>query len=81
MPRVVHATASGKTSWAGFAREIAETIGMRPDSVKEISTAEFPTAAKRPAWSVLDNSSDLLTPIGDWRERWQEAAPEVLRGI
>lgn len=81
MPRVVHATASGKTSWAGFAKEIAQSIGMRADSVKEISSAEFPTAAKRPAWSVLDNSSDVITPIGDWRERWRVAAPEVLREI
>jgi dTDP-4-dehydrorhamnose reductase len=81
MPKVVHATASGKTSWAGFAKEIAETIGMRADSVIEITAAEFPTPAKRPAWSVLDNSSDVLIPIGDWRERWRVAAPEVLRGI
>lgn len=81
MPRVVHATSSGITSWAGFAREIAESIGMRANSVEEISSDEFPTAAKRPAWSVLDNSSDVLTPIGDWRERWHVAAQEVLRGI
>lgn len=81
MPRVVHATASGKTSWAGFAKEIAETIGLSPNSVTEISTAEFPTSAKRPTWSVLDNSSDVLTPIGDWRERWHVAAQEVLKGI
>jgi dTDP-4-dehydrorhamnose reductase len=81
MPKVVHATASGKTSWAGFAREIAESIGMRADTVKEISTAEFPTPAKRPVWSVLDNSSDVFIPIGDWRERWRVAAPEVLREI
>jgi dTDP-4-dehydrorhamnose reductase len=81
MPKIVHATASGKTSWAEFAKEVAQSIGLSSNSVKEISTAEFPTPAKRPAWSVLDNSSDVLTPIGDWRERWQEAAPEVLRGI
>lgn len=81
MPKIVHATASGKTSWAEFAKEVAQSIGLSPDLVKEISSAEFPTPAKRPAWSVLDNSSDVLTPIGDWRERWQEAAPEVLRGI
>jgi dTDP-4-dehydrorhamnose reductase len=81
MPRIVHATASGKTSWAGFAKEIAETIGLSANSVQEISSAHFPRPAKRPAWSVLDNSSEVLTPIGDWRERWQEAAPEVLRGI
>jgi len=81
MPQIVHATASGKTSWAGFAKEIAQSIGIGTDSVVEISSAEFPTAAKRPAWSVLDNSSDLITPIGDWRERWHVAAPEVLKGI
>jgi dTDP-4-dehydrorhamnose reductase len=81
MPKIVHATASGKTSWAEFAKEVAQSIGLSSMSVKEISTAEFPTPAKRPAWSVLDNSSDVLTPIGDWRERWQVAAPEVLRGI
>jgi dTDP-4-dehydrorhamnose reductase len=81
MPKIVHATASGKTSWAEFAKEVAQTIGLSSDLVKEISSTEFPTAAKRPAWSVLDNSSDVLTPIGDWRERWQEAAPEVLQGI
>lgn len=81
MPRIVHATASGKTSWAGFAKEIAQSTGLSVDSVAEISSADFPTAAKRPAWSVLDNSSDVITPIGDWRERWYVAAPEVLRGI
>jgi dTDP-4-dehydrorhamnose reductase len=78
MPRVVHATASGKTSWAGFTQEIAESIGMSASSVEEISSAEFPTAANRPSWSVLDNSSDVIAPIGDWRERWRVAAPEVL---
>lgn len=81
MPKIVHATASGKTSWAEFAKEVAQSIGLSSNSVKEISTAEFPTPAKRPAWSVLDNSSDVLTPIGDWRERWREAAPEVLRNL
>jgi len=81
MPKIVHATASGKTSWAEFAKEVAQSIGLSSDSVLEISTVEYPTPAKRPAWSVLDNSSDVLTPIGDWRERWQEAAPVVLREI
>lgn len=81
MPRIVHAVSSGKTSWADFAKEVAISIGLNTDSIVEITSEEFPTPAKRPAWSVLDNSSDLLTPIGDWRERWREAAPEVLRGI
>ena len=81
MPRVVHAVSSGKSSWADFAKEVALSLGLSADSIEEISSQEFPTAAKRPAWSVLDNSSDVLKPIGDWRERWREAASEVLRGI
>ena len=81
MPRIVHAVSSGKATWADFAKEVALSIGLSEDSIEEISSAEFPTPAKRPAWSVLNNSSDVLEPIGDWRLRWREAAPEVLRGI
>ena len=81
MPKIVHAVSSGKASWADFAREVAISVGLGADSIIEISSKEYPTAAKRPAWSVLDNSSDVLTPIGDWRQRWHEAATEVLRGI
>lgn len=81
MPRIVHAVSSGQATWVDFAKEVALSVGLREDSIEEISIDEFPTAAKRPAWSVLDNSSDVLQPIGDWRERWRVAAPEVLRGI
>lgn len=81
MPRIVHAVSSGKASWSEFAKEVATSLGLSTDSIFEISSEEFPTAAKRPAWSVLDNLSDVLKPIGDWRERWHLAAPEVLRGI
>lgn len=79
-PKIVHAVASGKTSWAEFAIEIANSLGyLGRDVVNEVPTSFFPTLAKRPAWSVLDNSSQLVEPIGDWRERWRVAAPEVLR--
>jgi dTDP-4-dehydrorhamnose reductase len=81
MPRIVHAVSSGKASWADFASEVATSVGLTAESIVEISSEEFPTAAKRPVWSVLDNSSDVMKPIGDWRERWRLAAPEVLRGI
>ena len=81
MPRIVHAVSSGQATWADFAKEVAKSKGMAENSIEEISSAEYPTPAKRPAWSVLDNSSSVLAPIGDWRERWRVAAPEVLRGI
>jgi dTDP-4-dehydrorhamnose reductase len=72
-PKIVHAVASGKTSWFEFAREI---VGDYP--IEPVSSAEFITPAKRPSYSVLDNSSDLVTPIGDWRVRWVDAKSGVL---
>jgi dTDP-4-dehydrorhamnose reductase len=76
---IVHAVASGYGSWFDFAREIA---GALPDGEKyflsPVSTDEFPTAAKRPAFSALDNSETKGPIIGDWHERWRIAAPRVL---
>jgi dTDP-4-dehydrorhamnose reductase len=74
-PKIVHAVSSGKTSWFEFAKEI---VGDYP--IEPVLSAEFVTPAKRPGYSVLDNSSDVVTPIGDWRERWQVAKSEVLLG-
>jgi dTDP-4-dehydrorhamnose reductase len=78
-PQIVHGVSSGIATWAEFAEEVASFLGLDPDEVVEsVSSAEYATAAVRPKWSILDNSSDLLKPIGDWRERWRVAAAEVL---
>lgn len=82
MPRIVHGVASGVATWAEFAGEVAQALGRDPDDVVvPVSSTEYPTPAVRPKWSVLDNSSDLLMPIGDWRERWRVAADEVLASL
>ncbi|MCG7899171.1 MAG: dTDP-4-dehydrorhamnose reductase [Candidatus Thiodiazotropha weberae] len=52
---VYHLTNSGETSWYGFAREILELSG-ESCSLLPIATHEYPTPARRPAYSVLDNS-------------------------
>lgn len=75
-PDVVHAVSSGKTSWFGFAKEI---VGEYP--IEPVSSSEFVTPAKRPSYSVLDNSNSQVTPIGDWRERWKAAKSDVLEGL
>lgn len=78
-PKIVHAVASGKASWAEFAVEIANSQGLiGGDVVTPITSSEYQKLARRPAWSVLDNSSDFIEPIGDWRERWMVAADQVL---
>jgi dTDP-4-dehydrorhamnose reductase len=75
-PNIVHAVSSGRGSWYEFAKEI---VGDYP--VEPVNSGEFVTAASRPKFSVLDNASDLVTPIGDWRDRWLVAKKEVLEGI
>jgi dTDP-4-dehydrorhamnose reductase len=78
-PRIVHGTASGEASWFEFAQEIGKSLGYDPEKVVQpITTAEYPTPAKRPSYSVLDNQNETGLFIGDWRERWQEAAGLVL---
>lgn len=75
-----HLVASGHTSWHGFARAIfdeAHTRGLlaRVPRVLPIATADYPTPARRPAWSVLDNTGLgqlLASPLPDWREGLHE---------
>jgi dTDP-4-dehydrorhamnose reductase len=71
-----HLTASGETTWHGFAQAIFEgaaNVGLaakRP-TVHPIASSEFPTPAKRPAYSVLDTTSFATTfgfPLADWRD-------------
>lgn len=71
-----HLTASGQTSWHGFAEAIfagavARGLLARAPRVVAITTADYPTPAQRPAFSVLDTSAlqrdfGILPP--DWRE-------------
>ncbi|HET6765448.1 MAG TPA: dTDP-4-dehydrorhamnose reductase, partial [Longimicrobiaceae bacterium] len=52
-----HLTAADATTWCGFARAIVEgvpSLAERRVRVDAIPSAEFPTAARRPASSVLD---------------------------
>jgi dTDP-4-dehydrorhamnose reductase len=72
-PAIVHCVSSGKASWFDFATEV---VGDYP--IEPVSSGEFVTAAKRPKFSVLDNSSNLVAPIGEWKQRWLAAKGDVL---
>jgi dTDP-4-dehydrorhamnose reductase len=62
---VLHLVPSGQTTWYGFAREI---LGESAD-ITPIRSSEYPTPARRPANSVLDNrkAQALLGALPDWR--------------
>lgn len=50
---VYHFSCQGQTSWAEFAKAIFVENKVANINVKDITTAEYPTPAKRPAYSVL----------------------------
>jgi dTDP-4-dehydrorhamnose reductase len=75
-----HGTSSGRTSWFGFTQRIVASAGL--DTPVEPTTSEaFVRPAPRPAYSVLGHDAlhaAGVAPIGDWAERWDAAAGEVL---
>jgi dTDP-4-dehydrorhamnose reductase len=62
-----HVAAEGDCTWADFAEAIFEEAGL-PTRVRRISTAEFPRAARRPAYSVLRSERDDPLVLPHWRE-------------
>lgn len=66
-----HLTAAGETTWHGFASEIMRLAGLTP-VVHPIRAAEYPTAARRPANSVLDNAR-LRAVTGIVMPSWGES--------
>ena len=66
-----HCTAQGETTWADFARLAADLLGLPPDRVRAVSSAELPLKAPRPRRAILDNRR--LREHGlDTLSRWQE---------
>jgi dTDP-4-dehydrorhamnose reductase len=77
-----HWTDAGVASWYDFAVAIAEegaVLGLLPPEIEvtPITTAEYPTPARRPCYSVLDKSS--LTPYGLLPIHWRKCLRAVLR--
>jgi len=71
-----HLVASGQTTWHGFAEAIFDEasrrglIARRP-TVTTIATADYPTRAVRPAYSVLDTArlrGEYALDLPDWRD-------------
>lgn len=75
-----HLSAEGQTSWHGFAEAIfhgavARGLLERAPAVEAITSDQYPTRARRPAYSCLDTSRfqhDCGLHIGDWREGLNE---------
>ncbi|MBK5960176.1 dTDP-4-dehydrorhamnose reductase [Rhodoplanes elegans] len=79
-----HFTNAGETTWCGFARAIFDLAGSRlarrPD-VLAITTAEYPTPARRPADSRLDCDATIARyhiSQPDWRTALASTLDRIL---
>lgn len=69
-----HCSCEGSCSWYDFAVEIMK-VAAKNIKVKPITTLEYPTAAKRPMYSVLDNKALRERHnyvMKDWKEAFKE---------
>jgi len=73
---VFHATCEGACSWADFAEEIFRQMNMDV-KVNRLGTEDYPTPAKRPAYSVLDNYMLKLTTDFEMKA-WKDALAEYI---
>jgi dTDP-4-dehydrorhamnose reductase len=94
---IFHLSATGETSWCGFARAILDacgTPGEQPEApgapsendgavqITPIASSEYPTRARRPAYSVLSNRKLAATfgiEIPHWRTHIADALKTIVR--
>lgn len=82
-----HTVASGVTNWHEYAcyvieraRAAGKPIRVAPDAIRAITTADYPTPAKRPANSRMDTSK-LRKTFGLRLPHWQEGVDHILDQI
>ncbi len=74
-----HFANSGVTSWYDFARTIFEICGNSP-VLRPVASKDYPTVARRPAYSVLDTASFERT-FGIRPRPWRDALRETLERL
>lgn len=75
-----HFCNAGTATWFEFANAIFEERKSLSPKVLPISTSEFPTAARRPRWSVLDTGS-FQVAFGVEPRQWRDALKETMERI
>ncbi|QCO00357.1 dTDP-4-dehydrorhamnose reductase (plasmid) [Azospirillum argentinense] len=78
-----HFTGAGETTWHGFAERIFQrleaTTGRRP-RLQAITTADYPTPARRPTNSRLD-CARICSAFGIEAPRWEDSLDHVLEEL
>lgn len=79
LPGVYHFSGAPETSWADFARAIFDQAGVTVQ-VQDIPSSDYPTPAKRPINSVLNND-DFLNRFDIQRPDWRADLAVVLADL
>ncbi|MBS1760656.1 MAG: dTDP-4-dehydrorhamnose reductase [Bacteroidetes bacterium] len=79
LPGIYHYSNSGIINWYDFALAIKEEI-KSTCKINPIPTSQYPTPAKRPAWSVLDNQK-IQTSYGINPKEWRQSLQICLSRI
>ena len=77
---IYHYSNEGVTSWYDFAKTIHRLADIKICNLQPIPTADYPTAAKRPPFSLLDKTK-LKTTFDLQIRHWEEAAAECVAVI
>ncbi len=72
-----HMTCQGATTWYSFTHKIMQLADKPQVRVTPITSAEYPTPARRPAYSVLDNSK-LARVFGITLPHWEQALKQCM---
>ncbi len=75
-----HATDGGETSWYGFAQEIFKHATIETP-ILPIPTTEYPTPARRPRNSRLNNDKRLAVSSTQMQRAWRESLSECMRRL
>jgi dTDP-4-dehydrorhamnose reductase len=79
-PGIYHYSNEGVISWYDFTKAIHRIAGITSCHVKPLHTSEYPTPAKRPAYSVLDKTKiketyDIEIPY------WEESLADCIASL
>jgi dTDP-4-dehydrorhamnose reductase len=72
---IFHVTNSGEASWYDLAKELFEVAEKQEITLRPILSEQFRSAARRPSYSVLDNTRFPALGIAllpDWRDSLRE---------
>ena len=77
---IYHFSNKGETTWFKFAQEIKKLAGITSCELIPIASHEYPSAARRPAYSVM-NLSKITSTFQVEIPEWEEALERCIRKL